>query len=176
MTKLSRVFKDYQESGAMNALVNIHAAIDEHTFLTKSGSLVVILAVRGVDYECLDASQIDQIARRFESAVRIFDEKFRIYQYTIKRDGPAIPHRRYDNPVIQEAIASRIAYLNEKSQDLYSFEIYFAVVYEGGRTARAFPKSSRRFSIDQGRVSGSSCQATTRLPSWKLIWTGRGRF
>src|SRR5207245_186813 len=97
------------------------------------------------DYECLDASQIDQIARRFESAVRIFDEKFRIYQYTIKRDGPAIPHRCYENPVVQEAIASRIAYLNEKSQDLYSFEIYFAVVYEGWTNDKDFPEKLAAF-------------------------------
>src|SRR5713226_8230311 len=31
MIKLSRLFKDYQESGAMNALVNVHTAIDERT-------------------------------------------------------------------------------------------------------------------------------------------------
>src|SRR3989442_13323892 len=105
MIKLSRILKDYQESGALNALVNVHAAVDDYTFLTKSGDLLAVVAVQGVDYECLDHSQLDQLARRFEAAVRIFDESFRVYQYLIKRDNVSIPHRHYDNPVIEEAIA-----------------------------------------------------------------------
>jgi type IV secretion/conjugal transfer VirB4 family ATPase len=117
----------------MNALVGIHAAIDEHTFLTKGGDLLVMLTARGVDYECLDAPQLDQIARRFESSVRIFDESFRLYQYWVKRDHASIPYRTYDNPVVQEAISSRIAYLKEKAGKLYSLETYFAVIYEGWR-------------------------------------------
>jgi type IV secretion/conjugal transfer VirB4 family ATPase len=133
MVKLSRIFKDYQESGALNALVNVHAVVDDYTFLTKSGDLLAVVAVRGVDYECLDHSQLDQLARRFEAAVRIFDESFRVYQYLIKRDIVSIPHRHYDNPVIEEAIANRMAYLKEKANRLYSLEIYFAVVYEGSR-------------------------------------------
>ena len=44
-------------------------AIDERTFLTKSGDLLMVLSARGVDYECLDPAQLDQIARRFESAL-----------------------------------------------------------------------------------------------------------
>src|SRR5216683_1657507 len=120
----------------MNALVNVHAAIDERTFLTKSGDLLMALSARGVDYECLDPAQLDQIARRFESAMRIFDENYRIYQYLLKRESPALPHRVYDNPVVQQAIDNRIAYLESKSDDLYSLEIYFAVVYQGlGRTS-----------------------------------------
>ncbi len=81
MIRLSRILKDYREAGAMNALVNIHSAIDDHTFLTKSGDLLMVTAARAVDYECLDPAQLDQIARRFESAMRIFDENYRIYQY-----------------------------------------------------------------------------------------------
>jgi type IV secretion system protein TrbE len=137
VTKLSKILKDHHESGAMNALVNVHAAIDDHTFLTKSGDLLMILSARGVDYECLDPSQLDQIARRFESAVRIFDENFRLYQYLVKRDSPSIPHRAYDNPVVQEAIKNRIAYLQGKADSLYSVEVYFAVVYHGWKQANA---------------------------------------
>src|SRR5712692_11435649 len=105
--RLSRIVRDYQESGALNALVNVHTAVDDHTFLTKSGDLIVMLGVQGVDYECLDASQLEQVARRFESAVRIFDENFRLYQYLVKRDSAPLPHRSYDNPVVQQAVTSR---------------------------------------------------------------------
>ena len=31
MVKLSRVFKDYQDSGAFNALINIHAVVSPNT-------------------------------------------------------------------------------------------------------------------------------------------------
>ncbi len=133
MIRLSRVVRDYQESGALNALVNIHGAVDDHTFLTKSGDLIVMLGVQGLDYECLDGTQLDQVARRFESALRIFDENFRLYQYLSKREGVAMPHRTYDNPVVQRAVTSRISYLQEKADKLYSLDIHFAVAYEGWR-------------------------------------------
>lgn len=137
MVKRSRIFKDYRESGAMNSLVSIHAAIDERTLLTKQGDLVTILAIRGLDYECVDAPQLDESARRFESALRIFDEKFRLYQYLVKRDNSPIPSRAYDNPVVQAATASRIAYLNKRAHDLYTVEVYFAVIYEGWKPAQS---------------------------------------
>src|ERR1700722_19480192 len=97
--RLSRIFKDYEDSGALNARVSITAALDDRTFLTKGGGLVTMLCVRGVDYECLDASEIDQFARRFEAALRTFDENFRIYQYVLKRDHAAIPARTHASPV-----------------------------------------------------------------------------
>src|SRR5437867_3061981 len=54
MISLKRIVKDYKDSGALNALVNIHAGVGENVFLTKSGGLVMILALRGVDYEGLE--------------------------------------------------------------------------------------------------------------------------
>jgi type IV secretion/conjugal transfer VirB4 family ATPase len=134
MIKLSRILKDYDDSGAMNVLVNIHAAIDDHTFLTKSGGLMMMLGVQGADYESLDASQLDQIVRRFQSTLPILDENFRFYQYLVKRDAPPIPHRAYDNPVVQQAVANRMRYLQGKT--LYSLDTTMVVVYEAPRRAR----------------------------------------
>src|SRR6266851_3220654 len=123
VTKWRRILKDYQESGALNALVNVHAAVDDQTFLTKAGDLVMILAVQAADYECLDASQLDQIARRFESGLRVFDERIRLYQYLMKRDHATIPSGTHKNPVVQQAITGRMAYLRGKSDELYSLDI-----------------------------------------------------
>lgn len=72
LLKFSRLLKDYSESGALNTLVNIHSAVDDRTFLTKSGDLVTFLKVTGADAECLESLEIDQIVRRFGSAVRTF--------------------------------------------------------------------------------------------------------
>src|ERR1700674_4733540 len=102
VVKISRILKDYRESGALNALVNIQAAIDDHTFLTKSGDLVILLKVKGVDGECLEPLEVDQIVRRFGSAIRTFHEQFRIYQYLVKRDYGPVPHGEYEDSVVRE--------------------------------------------------------------------------
>ena len=146
MINLGRAFRDYQQSGALNALVNVHAAIDDRTFLTKGGDLVVILKVEGIDAECLDPLRLDQIVRRFGSAMRTFDERFRIYQYLVKRDYGPIPHGDYSDLVVQEAVKSRTAYLEAKG--LYGTEIYFAVVYEGSSRASSLRQRVSAFAAN----------------------------
>jgi type IV secretion system protein VirB4 len=134
MIKLSRIVKDYQDSGAVNSLVNLFGFIDEHVFLTKSGEVGVVLRVEGRDYECMDTLDLNEITRRFEACVRAFDPAFRIYQYLIKRDGARIPRSAdYRNPVVRQAAMSRADYLESKAEELYSIEVYFVVLYEGSR-------------------------------------------
>src|SRR5690242_9603596 len=90
MISLRRILKDYQDAGALHEFVSVEAAIDDGVFVTKSGDLVMFLALCGPDYECLEPAQTDQIARRFESALRLFDERFRLYQYLLKREDPPL--------------------------------------------------------------------------------------
>ena len=70
MVKLSRIVKDYQDSGTVNSFVNLFGFIDDHVFLTKSGEVGVVLKVDGRDYECLDGVELNDITRRFEASVR----------------------------------------------------------------------------------------------------------
>ena len=84
-----------------------------------------------MDAECLEPFEVDQIVRRFGSAVRTFNEQYRIYQYLVKRDYGPIPHSQYEDPEVREAVESRSAYLEAKG--LYNLEIYFAVLHEGLR-------------------------------------------
>ncbi len=44
MFKLERALKTYREAGSLNAQVNLFGFIDDHTFLTKSGDLGLVLA------------------------------------------------------------------------------------------------------------------------------------
>jgi type IV secretory pathway VirB4 component len=111
MLNLKRIVKNYEESGALNAQVNLYGFFDDQVFLTKSGDLGVILEVRGVDYECLDGASVDALTKRLESALRLFDENYRIYQYLFKRNDPKIPHKLYGTPVVDAAIANRMAYI-----------------------------------------------------------------
>src|SRR5271170_4537269 len=111
MLRLSRIFKNYNETGSLNEQINLYGFIGPEVFLTKSGELGVILEVRGVDYECLDGVAIDSLTKRLESALKLFDENYRIYQYIFKRNNETIPHKLYGNPVVDTAIKNRIAYL-----------------------------------------------------------------
>jgi type IV secretion system protein TrbE len=130
MLRLGRIVKNYREAGALNAQLNLYGFVDDQVFLTKTGDVGVILEVRGVDYECLDGSSIDALTKRLESALRLFDDNYRLYQYLFKRNNPCIPHRLYGNPVVDAAISSRMAYLRAKSGSLFSLSIYYAVLYE----------------------------------------------
>ena len=135
MLNLKRIVKNYEEAGALNAQVNLYGFLDEQVFLTKSGDLGVILEVRGVDYECLDGASVDALTKRLESALRLFDENYRIYQYLFKRNDPKIPHTLYGTPVVDAAIANRVAYLQGKSSRLFSLSIYYVVLFEDSRPA-----------------------------------------
>src|SRR5579862_7495119 len=131
MIRVGQIVTEFLESGAMSSLIGLFGFVDEHTFLTKSGDLGVVFRVPGVDAECLDHAERDQIARRFEGAVRALDERFRIYQYLLKRDHAEIPHRHYENAVVEEAISKRIEFLEAKSNELYTLDIFFVLMYEG---------------------------------------------
>src|SRR5262249_19688488 len=100
MLSRKRIFKNYAETGSFNEQVNLYGFIDDHVFLTKTGDLGVILEVRGVDYECLDGVAIDGLTKRLESALRLFDENYRVYQYLFKRSNPGIPYKLYGNPIV----------------------------------------------------------------------------
>ena len=145
MLRLKRIFKNYEETGSFNELVNLYGFVDEHVFLTKTGDLGVILEVRGVDYECLDGTAIDGLTKRLESAFKLFDENYRVYQYLFKRNNETIPYKLYGNPVVDTAIKNRIAYLATKADTLFSLSIYYVVLYEGFRYSRTLGSTLLEF-------------------------------
>src|ERR1700722_5898997 len=103
MLKLSRIFKNYNETGSLAEQINLFGFIGPEVFLTKSGEVGVILEVRGVDFECLDGAAIDGFTKRLESALKLFDENYRLYQYLFKRNNEAIPYKLYTNPIVNSA-------------------------------------------------------------------------
>lgn len=131
MLRLSRIFKNYNENGSLSEQINLYGFIGPHVFLTKTGEVGIILEVRGVDYECLDDASIDGLTKRLESALKLFDENHRVYQYLFKRSNEAIPYKLYDNPIVNTAIKNRIAYLGSKADTLFSLSVYYVVLYQG---------------------------------------------
>jgi hypothetical protein len=110
MFSLRQLIKNYDETGLLNEQASPQGFIDEHLFVTKAGDLGAVREVRGVDFECLDNS-VDGFATQLESAWKLFDEKFRVYQDIFRVNNQTIPHRQYGNRVVDAAINNRIAYL-----------------------------------------------------------------
>src|SRR5256712_1042501 len=154
MLKLQRIFKNYQETGAFNEQVNLYGFVDSNVFLTKSGELGVILEVRGVDYECLDDASIDGLTKRLESALKLFDENYRIYQYLFKRNNEAIPYKLYGNPVVDTAIKNRIAYLAGKADTLFSLSVYYVILFDGSRPKRKIGSALQNFPEQPAKALG----------------------
>ncbi len=155
MLSLSRVFKNYNETASLSAQINLFGFIGSCAFLTKSGEVGVILEVRGVDYECLDGATTDGLIKRLESALKLFDESYRVYQYLFKRNNERIPYKLYGNAIVDSAIQNRIAYLGTKADTLFSLSIYYAVLYRGPQTSAKlggalaeFPKNPRKAACD----------------------------
>jgi len=165
MISPKRILGDFRDSGALHAHIAPFAFVGGDRFLTKSGDVGMALSVDGGDYECLDAGEVDAAARRFESALKIFDEHFVLYQYLVKRSNPEIPSRRYPgHAVLQRALDARSAYLSGRSGDLYEIGITFVVLYRGrsprpgpaGRIARALAHPLAAFEetfSDEGRTA-----------------------
>src|ERR1700677_4511488 len=135
MLRLSRIFKNYNDTGSLSEQINLYGFIGPDTFLTKTGEVGVILEVRGVDDECLDGASIDGFTKRLESALKLFDENYRLYQYLFKRNNEPIPYKLYDNPIVDAAIKNRIAYLGSKADTLFSLSVYYVALYQGFQTS-----------------------------------------
>jgi type IV secretion system protein VirB4 len=152
MFRLDRIDKAYREAGSFNEQVNLFGFIDDQVFLTKSGDVGLVLAVEGVDYECLDSTTIDNLTKRLESALKIFDEKCRVYQYLFKRNRAEIPFQTYGDTVVDAAIRNRIQYLQSKADQIYSLKIYYVVLFEGFRYQQQLLSTLARISSEPAQA------------------------
>ena len=170
MLRLSRIFKNYNETGSLSEQINLYGFIGPHTFLTKTGEVGVILEVRGVDYECLDGASIDGFTKRLESALKLFDENYRLYQYLFKRNNETIPYKLYDNPIVDAAIKNRIAYLGSKADTLFSLSVYYVVLYQGFQTSRQARKRDRRVAQESEKSPIGSASAFFGSKAHRRSW------
>jgi type IV secretion/conjugal transfer VirB4 family ATPase len=131
MRRIDDITKDWKEAGSFPAQINLYGFWDEHCFLTKSGDLGTALHIGGIDYESLDHAGRDYSVKRLEAAFRSLDDKYRVYQILFKHNRPRIPHADYESPLVRAAIEQRAAFLESKSDRLYSIEIYWVVMAEG---------------------------------------------
>lgn len=136
MVSVGRILRDYRDAGSVNGLLALWGFVDDTTFLTKAGHVGVVYRVRGVDYEGLSHPQRQALAHRFEAALRLLDEHCRVYQYLLKRTVGPFVAATCDQPIANEAIQRRAAYLNGRRDDLYDLSLYLVLLYEAPHVAR----------------------------------------
>jgi type IV secretion system protein VirB4 len=127
---MARILRDYREAGSLNGLLALWGFVDEATFLTKAGHVGVVFRVRGVDYEGLSHAQRRALVHRLEGGLRLLDERCRLYQYLIKQTIAPVVSATCPQPIANEAIQRRAAYLNDRRQDLYDLSVYVVLLYE----------------------------------------------
>lgn len=133
---MGRILQDYRDSGSVNGLLALWGFVDDTTFLTKAGHVGTVYRLRGVDYEGLSYPQRQQLVHRFEAALRLLDEHCRVYQYLCKRRVGPFVSAPCANPIANEAIQRRAAYLNSRRDDLYEMSLHVVLVYEAPHVAR----------------------------------------
>ena len=130
MVRISRILRDYSEAGGVNTLVPLWGFVDEHTFLTKAGHVGVVYSLRGVDVDGLTQAQRRALTHRMEAALRQLDERCRVYQYLVKRTVDPFVAPLCAEPVAQEALNRRTAYLNDRRPELYQLTQYVVLLLE----------------------------------------------
>jgi type IV secretion system protein TrbE len=173
MLNLKRIFRNYEETGSLNGMVNLFGFIGPEVFLTKSGEAGIVLEFEGVDYECLDAAAVDALTKRLESALRLFDEDYRVYQVLFKRNRPTIPHSFCGKPIVDAAIRDRIAYFRERAETLFSLSICFVVLCPALSSRRSSWGTLEEIFKDPRQVTGElrarfSREACIQLNSGEL--------
>ncbi|MFP5227940.1 MAG: VirB4 family type IV secretion system protein [Acidobacteriota bacterium] len=131
MLRIDSITKNWKEAGSFPAQINLFGFWDEHAFLTKSGDLGTVLKIGGIDYESLDHTGRDYVVKRLEAALRTLDDRCRLYQILFKRNRIEVPHATYQNPLIRATVEQRAAFLRSKADQLYSIEIFWAVMIDG---------------------------------------------
>lgn len=159
MFRIGRILKDWKESGALHAHLNLYGFWDEHTFVTKSGDLGVVLRVRGIDYESLDAEHQDYSVKRLEAALKVFGPGTHIYQILSKRNRPEIPFATYDDPIVDAAVEQRRQFFESKRDRLFEIEIHYVVLIEGRYAKRGLLAALKILSGHSRTVYIAGCAA-----------------
>ena len=144
MTHVSSITRDYRDAGAMSDVVPFLAFVDDAVFLTKSGAVGVVLALDGVDYECLDPQQREAVTTRFEVALRLWDERTHLSQYVLKRHAVAPADDAHPHPAVDALLRRRQTYLQTHEAALFAVSLYLVVVVDAEPSTTVWASQWRR--------------------------------
>lgn len=124
------ILNSHRKSRAFHTAVPITCFSGDHVFLTRQGDCGVALRVTGIDDECLTDSSTDALSHTLMAAFKVFDERFRIYQYLVKLTNCHIPTKtEYPNGRVRQAIEDRLDHL-KRAADLSSVELTLVILHE----------------------------------------------
>jgi type IV secretion system protein TrbE len=130
MIKSHANWLEFRDAGSMNSLIALSGFIAHDVFLTKAGHVGMVWRLQGVDSEGLDHTQRAAVVRRFNAALRLLDERFRLYSYLVKSPAAAPQAGHSAQPAGQAAVTARADMLQRKDGEMFDVELYLVVLYE----------------------------------------------
>ena len=112
MVSIKRILRDYEHAGSVSALVSLWGFADEYAFLTKAGAVGTVFRLHAPDVECLDHDDRRRVTERFEQALKLLDETYRVYIYCLKQPIAPIVASEHKHPMVNEAMRRRASDLN----------------------------------------------------------------
>lgn len=137
--RMRRILRDYAEAGAVNTQLALWGFVSNDTFLTKSGHVGVVYRLAGVEADGLTHEQRRQITHQVEGALRLLDDRCRLYQYALKQEAPPFVPATTSRPVAQEALTRRAEFLNSRRTRLFTVDHFLVLMYEPA------PRRARRW-------------------------------
>jgi len=133
MIRLDRIVRDYREAGALNELIALWGFVDDSTFMTKAGDVGVVFSMSGPDATGLTHEQRQRMTHQVESALRLLNERVRVYQYFIKEQAKPFAPAKSGRAVAAEAFERRTSYLNGRRSQLFTVTQYLVLLLEHDR-------------------------------------------
>ena len=163
MLKLSRIFKNYEETGSLNEQVNLYGFVGPHVFLTKSG--------RARRHPRSSRCRL-RVPRRRDDRRSHQTPRICIASCSTKTTASTStsssattkPSRTSSTAIPSSMPRSRTAsrYLGGKADTLFSLSIYYVVLFEGFRTSRHVGSRSLEFPRQPRKALGESAGAFFR--------------
>jgi len=146
-TRTSTLTRDVRDAGAFCQVVPWVGFVDDAVFFTKTGSLGAVLALDGVDYECLDTldtAQREAVTARFEASLRLWDERTHLYQYVLKRPAGLADEGTHPHPGVDAILRRRREDRRRLGAPSFTVSLYLVVVVDAERAITAWTDSARR--------------------------------
>jgi type IV secretory pathway VirB4 component len=147
-----------------NSLFAPFKFLDEHAFVTKSGETGLFAKLDGIDFECLTDGTLEEQHTRLLTAFQSLPEDVRLMSYLVKMDGIQIDPAEHGNPVVDQTMKARTAFLQSRGSDkpLATISLYLCLVHEPKRLLRRNQTSILKVSRKKLEKSLATLHASMR--------------
>ena len=156
---------EYLQAGAVNSVVGLHSFYDDQVFFTKNGELGIVLSFEAIDFEGQDPTTLDATSRRFEAAVRIFNEDYKLSQYLFRTSNPTIAHGAYPAGMVGDTARSRVEWFQAKASDLYTLQGFLVITLQAWSGSNGIQSALASFTTHPWQTVRTlfSARAETRI-------------